>query len=166
MQRENANHGVSSSSSNTASLESKFQDFMATFKVILQENSTLIRCHGAMLQTQGTLLQNQGAMLHNQGPSLQALETQVGKITQALNVRPQGSLPSDTEATKVHGKEHCNAITQRSGTQLNKDNKFKGGHLDASTPKNNLEDLESPMYLPHLQEEPRPPLLTTRESTW
>ncbi|KAA3477789.1 Integrase-like protein [Gossypium australe] len=47
-------------------------------------------------------------------------QNQVGQIASALNSRTQGNLPSDTENVRPHGKEHCKAITLRSGTQLDR----------------------------------------------
>ncbi|XP_052488021.1 uncharacterized protein LOC128041752 [Gossypium raimondii] len=52
------------------------------------------------------------------GASLRALENQVGQIGNSLNSRPQGALLSDTEKSITQEKEQCNAITLRSGTQL------------------------------------------------
>ncbi|KAL4376644.1 hypothetical protein GQ457_02G032840 [Hibiscus cannabinus] len=77
------------SSSNSSSLEAQIQDFIATTKTMMQEHS---------------------ATMKNQG---------VGQIASALQERQQGRLPSDTEVTKAHNREHCSALTLRSGTQIN-----------------------------------------------
>ena len=42
----------------------------------------------------------------------------MGQLGNALNSRPQGSLPSDTENPRRDGKEHCKAISLRSGKEL------------------------------------------------
>ncbi|XP_039014654.1 uncharacterized protein LOC120144726 [Hibiscus syriacus] len=55
----------------------------------------------------------------------QFLPTRIGtgrKISKAYEL--DGSLPGDTEVTKPHGKEQCSALTLRSGTQINIDDKF------------------------------------------
>ena len=70
-------------------------------------------------------MQTQGALLQSQNSSLRSLETQVGQIAQALQARPRGNLPSDTEVTKNHGKEQCSALTLRSGRQINTGKQFK-----------------------------------------
>ncbi|KAA3469716.1 Retrovirus-related Pol polyprotein from transposon 17.6 [Gossypium australe] len=57
-------------------------------------------------------------VIQSQATSLRALENQVGQISSALNSRQQGALPSDTKNSRYQGKEHCKAITFRSGTQL------------------------------------------------
>ncbi|GMN66803.1 hypothetical protein TIFTF001_035870 [Ficus carica] len=50
--------------------------------------------------------------------TLRSLKNQIGQIANALNVRPQGSLPSNTEDPRREGKEHCNAILFRNGKEL------------------------------------------------
>ena len=97
------------------------QDFILSTKTMLQEHTTAIK-------NQGTLLQSHSASLRN-------LESQVGQIATALQERQPGRLPSDTEVTKPHGKEHCSAITLRSGTQLNQQDKFGGKKSEDSLPE-------------------------------
>ncbi|KAL4325497.1 hypothetical protein GQ457_11G025250 [Hibiscus cannabinus] len=65
-------------------------------------------------------------LFFSHGSTLRALENQVGQIAQALQVRPQGRLPSDTELTKRNGKDQCSALTLRNGTTINKDVEFGG----------------------------------------
>ncbi|KAK8574662.1 hypothetical protein V6N12_062351 [Hibiscus sabdariffa] len=83
-----------------------------------------------------------GALLQSHSSSLGALETQVGKIAQALQVRPQGNLPSNTEVTKSIGKEHCSALTLRSGKEINKDDKFGGKSMEDPTPSDEQKESE------------------------
>ena len=64
------------------------------------------------------IIQNQSAIIQSQAASLRTLENQVGQLANALNNRPQGSLPSDTENPRRDGKEHCKAITHRNGRQV------------------------------------------------
>ncbi|KAK8702407.1 hypothetical protein V6N13_020762 [Hibiscus sabdariffa] len=86
--------------SHNSSLEATMQEFIASTKSLLHD-------HSISIKNQGNLLQTQGALLQSHGSSLRALENQVGQIAQALQVRPQGGLPSDTEVTKRNGKEQC-----------------------------------------------------------
>ncbi|GMN64002.1 hypothetical protein TIFTF001_033076 [Ficus carica] len=50
--------------------------------------------------------------------ALRSLENQIGQISNALNVRPQGSLPSNTEDPRREGKKHCKAILLRNGREI------------------------------------------------
>ncbi|KAK8698039.1 hypothetical protein V6N13_114171 [Hibiscus sabdariffa] len=117
------------------SMEATMQEFISTTKIMLQEHSASIKHHGNMLQTQGALLQSHSS-------SLRALETQVGQIAQALQVRPQGNLPSNTEVTKINGKEQCSALTLRSGKEINKDDKFGGKPMEDPTPSDEQKESE------------------------
>ncbi|KAK9011681.1 hypothetical protein V6N11_044526 [Hibiscus sabdariffa] len=115
------------STSNSNSMEATMQEFISTTKAMLQE-------HSASIKHQGNMLQNQGALLQSHSLSLRALETQVGQIDQALHVRPQGNLPSNTGVTKSNKKEQCSALTLRSGKEINKDDKFGGKLMEDPTP--------------------------------
>ena len=64
------------------------------------------------------IIQNQASMIQSQAASLRSLENQLGQLANALNTRPQGSLPSDTENPRREGKEQCKAISLRSGKEL------------------------------------------------
>ena len=46
------------------------------------------------------------------------LENQVGQLATALNSKPAGSLPSDTEVPKIQGREEVKMIELRSGRNL------------------------------------------------
>ncbi|WOG87127.1 hypothetical protein DCAR_0206350 [Daucus carota subsp. sativus] len=56
-------------------------------------------------------------MVKSQSVSIKTLENQIGQIANALINRPQGTLPSDTEANpgKKEVKEQVQAVTLRSG---------------------------------------------------
>ncbi|KAL4347644.1 hypothetical protein GQ457_17G008940 [Hibiscus cannabinus] len=95
------------STSHNNSMEAMMQEFFSSTKTLFHDHSNTIKSQGNLLQTQGALLQRHGS-------SLRALENQVGQIAQALQTRPQGSLPSDTEVTRRNGKEECSALTLRS----------------------------------------------------
>ncbi|XP_062104070.1 uncharacterized protein LOC133815230 [Humulus lupulus] len=58
------------------------------------------------------------ALIQSQATSLRILEIQVGQLANELRTRPQGTLPSDTENPRRDGKEHCKAITLRSGKNM------------------------------------------------
>ncbi|KAG8491357.1 hypothetical protein CXB51_014478 [Gossypium anomalum] len=47
--------------------------------------------------------------------TLRNLENQVGQLVIEFRNRPQGALPSDTKNLRNPGKEHCKALTLRSG---------------------------------------------------
>ncbi|KAK8713711.1 hypothetical protein V6N13_148922 [Hibiscus sabdariffa] len=115
------------SASNSNSMEATMQEFISTTKTMLQEHSASIKHQGNMLQTQGALLQSHSS-------SLRALETKVGQIAQALQVRPLGNLPSSTEVTKSNAKQQCSALTLRSGKEINKDDKFGGKSMEDPIP--------------------------------
>ncbi|KAK8713279.1 hypothetical protein V6N13_148500 [Hibiscus sabdariffa] len=78
------------STSHNNSMEAMMQEFISSTKTLLHDHSNTIK------------------------------KNQVGQIAQALQVRPQGSLPSETEVTKRNGKEQCSALILRSGTTINK----------------------------------------------
>ncbi|XP_017981021.1 PREDICTED: uncharacterized protein LOC108663040 [Theobroma cacao] len=44
-------------------------------------------------------------------------QTQVGQLANSINNKPQGALPSDTQVNPK-GNEHCNAVTLRSGKEV------------------------------------------------
>ena len=53
--------------------------------------------------------------IQNQAVAIGNLDTQIGQVASILLERQQGNLPSMTE---LNLKEHCNAITLRSGKEL------------------------------------------------
>ena len=53
--------------------------------------------------------------IQNQAVAIGNLDTQIGQVASILSERQQGNLPSTTE---LNPKEHCNAITLRSGKEL------------------------------------------------
>ncbi|XP_060968275.1 uncharacterized protein LOC133035863 [Cannabis sativa] len=55
------------------------------------------------------------AVIQSQAASLRNLEVQLGQLANDLKNRSQGTLPSDTENPRRDGKEHCKAVTLRSG---------------------------------------------------
>ena len=58
------------------------------------------------------------ALIQSQVATLKNPKNQMGQLATELRNWPQGVLPSDTENPRNQGKEHCKAITLRSGTQL------------------------------------------------
>ncbi|GMN19024.1 hypothetical protein TIFTF001_045118 [Ficus carica] len=65
------------------------------------------------------------ARVQSHDATLRSLENQIGQIANALNVRPQGSLPSNTEDPRREGKEHCKAILLRNGREIERREKPK-----------------------------------------
>ncbi|XP_061375238.1 uncharacterized protein LOC133317394, partial [Gastrolobium bilobum] len=55
------------------------------------------------------------ASFRNQEASIRNLETQIGQLSRHFTERTQGTFPSNTV---VNPREHCNAITTRSGTVI------------------------------------------------
>ncbi|XP_024021730.1 uncharacterized protein LOC112091702 [Morus notabilis] len=58
------------------------------------------------------------AKIQSHDATLRNLENQMEQLANSLNNRPQGSLPSNTEDPRREGKEHCKAISLRSGKEL------------------------------------------------
>nr|GMN32296.1 hypothetical protein TIFTF001_044671 [Ficus carica] len=65
------------------------------------------------------------ARVQSHNATLRSLENQIGQIANALNVRSQGSLPSNTEDPRREGKEHCKAILLRNGREIERREKPK-----------------------------------------
>ncbi|KAL4386086.1 hypothetical protein GQ457_09G016850 [Hibiscus cannabinus] len=143
------------STSHNNLMEAMIQEFISSTKTLLLDHSTTIKSQGNLLQTQGALLQSHDS-------SLRALENQVGQIAQALQVRPQGSLPSDTQVTKRNGKEQCSALTLRSGTTINKNVEFRGEENTEASPVSRQK--ESEVQQEAQEEEGREEVLTTNPS--
>ena len=57
------------------------------------------------------------AIMQGNSVSVWALEAQLRQLAPNLNTRPPGTLPSGTKNPSSRGKEHCKAITLRSGKQ-------------------------------------------------
>ncbi|GMN29751.1 hypothetical protein TIFTF001_047958 [Ficus carica] len=60
------------------------------------------------------------ARVQSHNATLRTLENQIGQIANALNVRPQGSLPSNTEDPRREGKEHCPLQSKNKMSRINK----------------------------------------------
>ncbi|KAL4297799.1 hypothetical protein GQ457_12G008690 [Hibiscus cannabinus] len=143
------------STSHNNSMETMMQEFISSTKTLLHDHSNTIKSQGNLLQTQGALLQSHGS-------SLRALGNQVGQIAQALQTRPQGSLPSDTKVTRRNGKEEYSALTLRSGTTINKNVKPKGDETTEASPVIRQEETE--VQEEAREEEGREEVLTTNPS--
>ena len=86
---------------------------------MMMSHTTFMNETEANFQNQAQQLQNQSTQLHNQGAQLRNLEVQMGQMATMLSKRPQGSLPSTSEVNpRGEGKEHCKAITLRSGREV------------------------------------------------
>ncbi|XP_070036018.1 uncharacterized protein [Nicotiana tomentosiformis] len=73
------------------------------------------------------------AQIASHNTSIRNLEVQMGQISQALNTRPKGALPSDTVVSPKDGNNmsHAMAVTTRSG---------RGGVASTSYPRKILND--------------------------
>ncbi|XP_062118982.1 uncharacterized protein LOC133832687 [Humulus lupulus] len=79
------------------------------------------------------------AMFQSHAASLTNLENQVGQLANELINRPHGTLPSDIKNPRNVGKEHCKAVTLRSGKELEKDKTNSGHEGEPSSIKINEE---------------------------
>ncbi|XP_062114007.1 uncharacterized protein LOC133825020 [Humulus lupulus] len=57
-------------------------------------------------------------VIQSQAASLRNLEIQMGQLANELRNIPQGTLPSDTKNSRRDGKEHCKAVTLRTGKNM------------------------------------------------
>ncbi|XP_062100375.1 uncharacterized protein LOC133806271 [Humulus lupulus] len=89
-------------------------------------------------------------MIQSQVASLRNLENQVGQLANELRNRPHGTLPSDTENPRSMGKEHCKAVTLRSGKELEKD-KTESGHEGEPSSIQINEEFQKDVELPSAQ---------------
>ncbi|XP_062100421.1 uncharacterized protein LOC133806320 [Humulus lupulus] len=90
------------------------------------------------------------AMIQSQATSLRNLENQVGQLANELRNRPHGTLPSDTENPRNVSKEHCKAITLRSGKELEHSKKFFGHEGEPSSIQIN-EEIQKDAEIPSVQ---------------
>src|SRR5438270_5067807 len=67
------------------------------------------------MESTGERMKSNEILMQNQAASIRNLEVQIGQIHNILSNRTQGSFPSDTEKNP---KEQVNAVTLRSGKQL------------------------------------------------
>ncbi|XP_024022668.1 uncharacterized protein LOC112091966 [Morus notabilis] len=73
-----------------------------------------------MASNTNQLITETRTQLQSQAASIRNLEMQVGQLANSMNNRSQGVLPSNTENNpRRDDKEHCKAITLRSGKELN-----------------------------------------------
>src|SRR4051812_31520999 len=67
------------------------------------------------MESTGDRMKSNEILMQNQAASTRNLEVQIGQLHNILANRTQGTLPSDTEKNP---KEQINAVTLRSGRQL------------------------------------------------
>src|SRR5438270_4019682 len=67
------------------------------------------------MESTGVRMKSNEILMQNQAASIRNLEVQIGQLHNILVNRTQGTLPSDTEKNT---KEQVNAVTLRSGKQL------------------------------------------------
>ena len=75
--------------------------------------------HMNMMKSHDKFKNETRTSLNNQAAHLQNLEVQMGQMASLLSERQQGNLPSTLEVNpRREGKEHCKAVTLRSGKTL------------------------------------------------
>ena len=78
--------------------------------------SELNKFQMALSKSQAQFVNEIRTSLTNQVAKLRNLEAQMGQMTTMFNERQQGNFPSTLEMnTRRDGKEHCKAVTLRSG---------------------------------------------------
>ena len=76
--------------------------------------------------------------LNNQSTKIKNLKVQVGQMATMLNERQQGFLPSTSEVNpRSEGKEHCKAITLRSGKIVENSIQVDGNDKEAENASKN-----------------------------
>ncbi|KAK8656813.1 hypothetical protein V6N13_098748 [Hibiscus sabdariffa] len=100
-------------------MENTLTQFMAQTSAYMARTDRFIEKTDAFMDRTEMKLQNHDA-------TLKSLETQVGQISQMLNTRPIGRLPSDTEVAQGATHEQCKVITTRSGRILEPTNTQTG----------------------------------------
>ncbi|KAK8685793.1 hypothetical protein V6N13_124827 [Hibiscus sabdariffa] len=113
---------------NYRTLENTLNAFMTQTCAYMARTDQFIQKTDAFMDRTELRMQNQEA-------ALKSLENQVGQISQALNSRPMGGFPSDTEVAKGAIHEQCKAISTRSGKILTTPNKDKQGKDSADSSK-------------------------------
>ena len=79
----------------------------------------LANMHMNMMKSHDKFENETQTSLNNQAAQLRNLEVQMGQMGSLLSERQQGNLPSISEVNlRREGKEHCKAITLRSGKTL------------------------------------------------
>ena len=119
-----SNQGASSSNAPKPAVPPGFQHQNQHSRPILHEQtSSMENLLKEYMAKNDAVIQSQSQMIQSQAVSLRNLENQLGQLANALNNRPQGTLPSNTENPRREGKEQCKAITLRNGRVLeeNKD---------------------------------------------
>ena len=91
------------------------------------------------------------ANYHNASASIRNLEHQVREISKLLAEITQGSLPSNTE---TNPKEHVNAISLRSGKELESSKQFRQQPTSVVQPSNGASSVSKdqsndPIYIPN-----------------
>ncbi|KAK8925800.1 hypothetical protein KSP39_PZI018378 [Platanthera zijinensis] len=79
-------------------------------------------------------MQKSDARITSLEGSLRIIESQLGQIANALSLRPQGTLPTDTTPNPKGDNQHCKAVTLRSGKEL------VSGPINVLAKKNNVEE--------------------------
>ncbi|XP_061336719.1 uncharacterized protein LOC133283826 [Gastrolobium bilobum] len=85
------------------------------FAQLCKTTSDYIQGANAFREDTSAFMQENRAARRNQEASIRNLEIQIGQLSKQFYERAPGTFPSDTV---VNPREHCNAITTRSGTVI------------------------------------------------
>ncbi|KAK8666001.1 hypothetical protein V6N13_006154 [Hibiscus sabdariffa] len=128
-------------------LENTLTQFMAQTSAYMARTDRFIQKTDAFMDRTEMKLQNHDA-------TLKSLETQVGQISQMLNSRPIGGIPSDTEVAKGATHEQCKAIITRSGRILEPKTKPEGTAASPSAATDTPAEAERPATADEDHEDP------------
>ena len=110
-------------------------------KVSLEDTmSELAKYQLELSKSQAQFVNGTRTSLTSQAAQLRNLEVQMGQMASLFNERQQGNLPSTSEVNPIRdGKEHCQAITLRSGKTIERpiQNSAKNDDDDVESEENN-----------------------------
>ena len=79
----------------------------------------LARSQAKLDKSQSQFMNDTKTTLSNQSTQIRNIEVQLKQMASRMNERQQGLLPSSSEVNpRREGKEHCKAVTLRSGKEL------------------------------------------------
>ena len=79
----------------------------------------LARSQAELAKSQSQFVNDTKTTLSNQSAQIRNIEVQLKQMASRMNERKQGLLPSTSEVNpRREGKEHCKAVTLRSGKEL------------------------------------------------
>ncbi|XP_061374286.1 uncharacterized protein LOC133316544, partial [Gastrolobium bilobum] len=95
--------------------QSNTSEWEKAFAQLCKTTSDYVQGANAFREDTSSFMQETRAAHRNQEASIRNLEIQIGQLSKQFSERAQGTFPSNTV---VNPREHCNAITTRSGTMI------------------------------------------------